>query len=284
MGFAGELCNYEYNECESNPCLNGGQCIDHISGFSCKCTPGYTGKRCHVKVDFCANDPCPDGHRCIDHGDDFSCECPGGRNGPDCNQVPRTLCNVNPCANGGTCWTTEESFYCACRPGFTGKMCEDTFIIETVLNSNELLSDLTPNAHIGLENPDFNENPFEVHSVYVAIGTLTAAICIVAVVVTACHCKVHQTYRHFSPNHLIPVFMRRGKVSGVSAGTDRHWLSGKNVQSDPENSYCTNNLRYHGGNTFASDRISRPLPPINLDSEMYYTVDFSDSQNSPLIQ
>lgn len=111
-GFAGELCNYEYNECESNPCLNGGQCIDHISGFSCKCTAGYTGKRCHVKVkkiyffeglflfnsvilmkqvDFCANDPCPDGHRCIDHGDDFSCECPGGRNGPDCNQVPRTV-------------------------------------------------------------------------------------------------------------------------------------------------------------------------------------------------
>lgn len=60
----------------------------------------------------------------------------------------------------------------------------DTFVIESVVNTNELLSDLTPNAHIGLENPDFNEDPFEVHSVYVAIGTLTAAICIVAVVVS----------------------------------------------------------------------------------------------------
>lgn len=49
-GFAGELCNFEYNECESNPCLNGGQCSDHIGGFSCKCTRGYTGKRCHIKV------------------------------------------------------------------------------------------------------------------------------------------------------------------------------------------------------------------------------------------
>nr|XP_029710054.1 fibropellin-1-like [Aedes albopictus] len=97
--FSGELCNFEYNECESNPCINGGQCIDNIGGFSCKCTRGYTGKRCHIKVvllssrqfvvrvfvfrvifgvvDFCANDPCPDGHRCIDHGDDFTCECPG---------------------------------------------------------------------------------------------------------------------------------------------------------------------------------------------------------------
>lgn len=49
-GFAGELCNFEYNECESNPCLNNGQCTDHIGGFSCQCTRGYTGKRCHIKV------------------------------------------------------------------------------------------------------------------------------------------------------------------------------------------------------------------------------------------
>lgn len=49
-GFSGELCNYEYNECDSNPCLNDGQCTDHIGGFSCKCTRGFTGKRCHIKV------------------------------------------------------------------------------------------------------------------------------------------------------------------------------------------------------------------------------------------
>lgn len=51
-GFAGELCNYEYNECESNPCLNDGKCTDRIGGFTCKCTRGYTGDRCHIKVSF----------------------------------------------------------------------------------------------------------------------------------------------------------------------------------------------------------------------------------------
>lgn len=51
-GFSGELCNLEYNECDSNPCLNNGQCTDHIGGFSCKCTRGYTGKRCQIKVSF----------------------------------------------------------------------------------------------------------------------------------------------------------------------------------------------------------------------------------------
>lgn len=49
-GYAGELCNFEFNECESSPCLNGGKCADHIGSYSCKCTKGYTGKRCHVKV------------------------------------------------------------------------------------------------------------------------------------------------------------------------------------------------------------------------------------------
>lgn len=49
-GFSGELCNFEYNECDSNPCLNNGGCTDHIGGFSCKCTRGFTGKRCHLKV------------------------------------------------------------------------------------------------------------------------------------------------------------------------------------------------------------------------------------------
>uniref|UniRef100_A0A182LRT0 EGF-like domain-containing protein n=1 Tax=Anopheles culicifacies TaxID=139723 RepID=A0A182LRT0_9DIPT len=302
-GFSGELCNFEYNECESNPCINGGQCIDNIGGFSCKCTRGYTGKRCHIKVDFCANDPCPDGHRCIDHGDDFTCECPGGRNGPDCNQVPRTLCNVNPCANGGTCWTTEESFYCACRPGFTGKMCEENFVIDTMVSSSEMLSDTLANqnglraisgstmygddgvvAHTGKHN-----SAIELHNAYIAAGTLATAILIVAIVVTACHCKVHQSYRHFATKHrqLIPIFGRRAKP----ASTNRHWLSGKGHQQQPHHHQSHTNPNYNYAhqlpNSYAGLQperiINKPLP-MNLENDMYYTVDFGDSQNAPLIQ
>lgn len=51
-GFAGELCDYEYNECESNPCLNDGECIDQIGGYECKCSKGYIGNRCQMKVGF----------------------------------------------------------------------------------------------------------------------------------------------------------------------------------------------------------------------------------------
>ncbi|XP_058447077.1 serine-rich adhesin for platelets-like [Malaya genurostris] len=314
-GFSGELCNFEYNECESNPCINGGQCIDNIGGFSCKCTRGYTGKRCHIKVDFCANDPCPDGHRCIDHGDDFSCECPGGRNGPDCNQVPRTLCNVNPCANGGTCWTTEESFYCACRPGFTGKMCEENFVIDTVVSSSEMLSDnLNQNGPSGLhggggggggagggEGVGSNSNgalygdsettrlgkrgsAIELHNAYIAAGTLGAAILIVAIVVTACHCKVHQSYRHFATKHrqLIPSFGRKAKASSAN----RHWLSGKGQQATVGHNNLNYSYAHQHPNAYSLQPeriINKPLP-MNLENDMYYTVDFGESQNAPLIQ
>ncbi|XP_065088940.1 uncharacterized protein wry isoform X1 [Ochlerotatus camptorhynchus] len=299
-GFSGELCNFEYNECESNPCINGGQCIDNIGGFSCKCTRGYTGKRCHIKVDFCANDPCPDGHRCIDHGDDFSCECPGGRNGPDCNQVPRTLCNVNPCANGGTCWTTEESFYCACRPGFTGKMCEENFVIDTVVSSSEMLSDsLGQNGgqnglHGGSSSTLYGESEshigkrgsaIELHNAYIAAGTLAAAILIVAIVVTACHCKVHQSYRYFATKHrqLIPIFGRKTKASS----TNRHWLSGKGQQATTGHNNLNYSYAHQHPNSYSLQPeriINKPTLQMNLENDMYYTVDFGESQNAPLIQ
>ncbi|XP_062545625.1 uncharacterized protein LOC134212102 [Armigeres subalbatus] len=299
-GFSGELCNFEYNECESNPCINGGQCIDNIGGFSCKCTRGYTGKRCHIKVDFCANDPCPDGHRCIDHGDDFTCECPGGRNGPDCNQVPRTLCNVNPCANGGTCWTTEESFYCACRPGFTGKMCEENFVIDSVVSSSEMLSDsLGQNGghsalHVDGGSTLYGESEnhigkrgsaIELHNAYIAAGTLVAAILIVAIVVTACHCKVHQSYRYFATKHrqLIPIFGRKTKASTAN----RHWLSGKgHQQATAGHSNLNYSYAHQHPNSYSLQPeriINKPLQ-MNLENDMYYTVDFGESQNAPLIQ
>ena len=36
----------EINDCESNPCQNGGQCIDGIESYQCRCAIGYGGKNC----------------------------------------------------------------------------------------------------------------------------------------------------------------------------------------------------------------------------------------------
>lgn len=308
-GFAGELCNFEYNECESNPCLNGAECIDQIGSFECRCSKGYIGSRCEIKVDFCANKPCPEGHRCIDHGDDFSCECPGGRNGPDCNQIPRTQCNVNPCTHGGTCWSSGDSFYCACRPGYTGTMCEDEFVVETVVSSSEFMVDDTSarNFNDKAFGSVVLKSPIELHNAYIAAGVLAAAIFIVAVVVTICHCKVNQTYRKFSTRStsFFPIlgFGRRGK----SQKSHKHWLSGKAGSGPGSNSNCNGNPlksgrghvpgagtnQYHSQSTTGlhqppQQTHTRPFQrhlAMNLENDMYYTVDFSEhSQHSPLIQ
>ncbi|KAM8715679.1 hypothetical protein ACLKA7_002689 [Drosophila subpalustris] len=325
-GFAGELCNFEYNECESNPCQNAGECIDHIGSYECRCTKGYVGNRCQIKVDFCANKPCPEGHRCIDHGNDFSCECPGGRNGPDCNQMPRTQCNENPCTHGGTCWSSGESFYCACRPGYTGTMCEDEFVVETVVSSSEFIVD-DVNAR-NFNDKTFGssvvlKSPIELHNAYFAAGVLAAAIFIVAVVVTICHCKVNQTYRKFStrPTSFIPIlgFSRRPKMQGK---LNKHWLSGKGLSAPSAagangaaaaaagGSNAAQSTRHLPGQASGSSQQTqlqsqtqsqtqtqttlggqlheRPFQrhlAMNLENDMYYTVDFSEnSQHSPLIQ
>ncbi|XP_046546347.1 CD109 antigen-like isoform X2 [Haliotis rubra] len=43
----------DINECfTSQPCLNGGTCVDEIPGFKCDCPPLYTGKHCEIKHDY----------------------------------------------------------------------------------------------------------------------------------------------------------------------------------------------------------------------------------------
>ncbi|CAD5119952.1 DgyrCDS8533 [Dimorphilus gyrociliatus] len=37
------------NECSPNPCQNGGQCIDGLNQFYCRCPALYTGKKCELR-------------------------------------------------------------------------------------------------------------------------------------------------------------------------------------------------------------------------------------------
>ena len=38
----------DINECESNPCQNGGSCLDLEGGFSCLCDAGWQGDLCNI--------------------------------------------------------------------------------------------------------------------------------------------------------------------------------------------------------------------------------------------
>ena len=38
----------EINECDSNPCQNGGACDDQINMYECDCVTGYYGTNCET--------------------------------------------------------------------------------------------------------------------------------------------------------------------------------------------------------------------------------------------
>ncbi|GJQ66984.1 hypothetical protein Trydic_g21917 [Trypoxylus dichotomus] len=259
-GFSGPQCQHNLNECDSSPCIHG-ICVDQEDGYKCYCQPGFTGTHCEYEYNECESSPCLNGGTCTDHIGSYSCTCGRGFTGKRCHIK---ACSTNPCTNGGTCWSSVDSFYCACRPGYTGKTCEDEFVVETITNVDPINKD----GEIGLQVP-LSVHLNHLHNVYIAAGTLACAFIIVALIVTVCHCRVNKTYERF-PWIKFPFWARRARraapqpsTSGNSVSFSSEWFTGKNKAS--------------------TATPSRNLPSLDT-SDMYYTLDFSDSQSSPLIQ
>jgi len=49
-GYTGAQCEIQLNECASDPCKNGGTCVDGIQSFSCLCLPTFSGSICENPV------------------------------------------------------------------------------------------------------------------------------------------------------------------------------------------------------------------------------------------
>lgn len=74
-------CEMEIDECQSNPCRNGGTCIDQLATYECICPEDYVGRQCEaLRLITCENQPCRNGSTCTDgaskyHTSLLSCNC-----------------------------------------------------------------------------------------------------------------------------------------------------------------------------------------------------------------
>ncbi|KAG5848309.1 hypothetical protein ANANG_G00097130 [Anguilla anguilla] len=70
--------------CRDNPCKNSGRCIDSLDGPVCECELGFQGDRCLSDVDECVQNPCANGGQCENTYGSFLCNCTLGFGGGRC--------------------------------------------------------------------------------------------------------------------------------------------------------------------------------------------------------
>ncbi len=120
-------CSQNINECASNPCLNGGTCVDIINGYTCTCPQYYNGTNCATPIDRCiVANPCLNGATCTNGLPNLTlnCACTPGYYGSTCQSFS-AVCQSSPCSNNGTCIPTTNNlaYTCSCPNTFTGTTC-----------------------------------------------------------------------------------------------------------------------------------------------------------------
>ncbi|OXU20544.1 hypothetical protein TSAR_014165, partial [Trichomalopsis sarcophagae] len=115
------------NNCASDPCQNGGTCINGYDSFQCHCPPEWEGSLCTVDVNECdhlAGRPggCQNGATCVNLPGTFRCNCPTGWHGFHCS-TQKSVCDqgndAELCGNGICIKSSSPLGYtCICKTGW----------------------------------------------------------------------------------------------------------------------------------------------------------------------
>ncbi|RWS30688.1 cubilin-like protein [Leptotrombidium deliense] len=122
----------ETNECSSNPCKNGGTCLDLLDGFVCDCMKGWQGQTCESDVDECeyflgTRDGCQNGAMCINTIGSYRCKCTADYRGVHCTDrhndcdgaSNEELCDHGTCVNLERKIPGQANYVCVCDQGWT---------------------------------------------------------------------------------------------------------------------------------------------------------------------
>lgn len=65
-GWGGLFCNQDLNYCTNHkPCMNDAPCTNTGQGsYTCTCRPGFSGNNCEIETNECDSNPCKNGGSC----------------------------------------------------------------------------------------------------------------------------------------------------------------------------------------------------------------------------
>ncbi len=125
----------DINECtelasEGPLCLNGGECRDTSTGYTCDCPNNFVGERCEIckfkMILKRMKKPSSTGPLPVNFFVRMEWWYQKSTTKHAENNISATAdCGGFPCRNGGMCQYIDGEFSCDCTPGWTGRQCDD---------------------------------------------------------------------------------------------------------------------------------------------------------------